>query len=61
VHLCSIAKDFIDNLLLVDPEERFTAEQALQHPWLKNGITQDKQLNTVGAKMKEFTHQAKNA
>ncbi|XP_046709866.1 serine/threonine-protein kinase H1 homolog [Silurus meridionalis] len=30
------AKDFIDRLLCVNPEERMTAEQALKHPWLRN-------------------------
>lgn len=29
------AKDFINSLLKVDAGERMTAEQALQHPWLK--------------------------
>jgi len=29
------AKDFIDNLLIVDPKCRFTAAQALEHPWLQ--------------------------
>ncbi|KAI9006181.1 kinase-like domain-containing protein [Gaertneriomyces semiglobifer] len=28
------AKDFIRRLLLVNPKERMTARQALQHPWL---------------------------
>jgi len=31
----TIAKDFIDNLLMVDTELRFTADQALEHPWLQ--------------------------
>jgi len=29
------AKDFIDNLLEVDYERRFTIKQALEHPWLR--------------------------
>lgn len=29
-------KDFISSLLTTDPEERLTAEKALQHPWLAN-------------------------
>jgi len=29
-----LAKDFIQHLLVKDPKERFTAEQALQHSWI---------------------------
>jgi len=29
------AKDLIRKLLVVDPEKRYTANKALQHPWLK--------------------------
>lgn len=28
--------DFIGGLLRLDPEERFTAEEALRHPWLQH-------------------------
>mmetsp|Transcript_24109 Transcript_24109/g.41198 ORF Transcript_24109/g.41198 Transcript_24109/m.41198 type:complete len:289 (-) Transcript_24109:145-1011(-) len=47
------AKDFIDNLLLVDPAERFTASQALEHPWLQ-GSAPDHTLG-VPSKMEEFS------
>ena len=30
------AKDFVDKLLRVDPDERMTAEEALQHKWLSS-------------------------
>ncbi|KAI9910070.1 hypothetical protein PsorP6_010738 [Peronosclerospora sorghi] len=30
------AKDLIRNLLEIDPDKRPSAEQALQHPWLRN-------------------------
>lgn len=53
------AKDLIDNLLLVDPEERFTAEQALEHPWLSAGMESTKELK-VSSKMADFLHQQKN-
>ena len=33
------AKDLIEHLLVVDPSERFTAEQALQHPFFNNERT----------------------
>lgn len=29
-----IAKDFIDKLLVIDPDSRLNANQALAHPWL---------------------------
>jgi len=30
------AKDFVSKLLVLDPKKRMSAEEALQHPWLKN-------------------------
>merc|ERR1711920_1136005 len=29
------AKDFIQKMLVVDPQARMTCEQALRHPWLE--------------------------
>jgi len=43
------AKDFIDNLLMVETDLRFTADQALEHPWLQ-GAAPDRQLS-VPSKM----------
>ena len=34
------AKDLIRNLLVVDPDERFTMEQVLEHPFLKGTLEQ---------------------
>ncbi len=31
------AKDFISSLLVPDPEERMSAEEALGHPWMATG------------------------
>jgi len=36
-HISDEAKDFVSRLLLVNPHQRMTATQALQHPWLVNG------------------------
>ncbi|KAL8591710.1 Serine/threonine-protein kinase H1 [Nucella lapillus] len=33
----SLAKDFIDKTLVVDPNERLTAAKAIHHPWLASG------------------------
>lgn len=30
-----VAKDFVDHLLVVNVNDRYTCEQALNHPWLK--------------------------
>ena len=34
------AKDLIRNLLLVDPEERYTIEDIWKHPWIANHVPQ---------------------
>ena len=36
------AKDFVKQLLQRDPEQRPTAKQALQHPWLKGGTVAER-------------------
>ena len=36
------ARDFIRNLLLIDPSLRMTAEEALHHPWVHNTNTEMK-------------------
>ena len=33
-----LSKDFFAKLLVLHPNERLTADQALQHPWLPNSI-----------------------
>ena len=35
---CRRAKDLISSLLLVDPSKRFSAGQALRHPWTMQGV-----------------------
>ncbi|XP_076470884.1 serine/threonine-protein kinase H1 homolog [Babylonia areolata] len=41
----SLAKDFIDKTLVVDPGERLTAAKAMQHPWLSSGASSASQKN----------------
>ena len=35
-HLSKESKDFVKNLLIKNPSERMTPEQALKHPWINN-------------------------
>uniref|UniRef100_A0A7S1IVJ5 Protein kinase domain-containing protein n=1 Tax=Eutreptiella gymnastica TaxID=73025 RepID=A0A7S1IVJ5_9EUGL len=53
-----IAKDFIQKLLIKDPQKRMTAAQALEHPWLKDKQNDfhlpsiQKDLSTFNARLK---------
>jgi len=49
-----LAKDFIRHLLVKNPKDRFTADQALEHPWLREGKAPDKSLQSVSAKMEKY-------
>merc|ERR1712232_715943 len=46
-------QEFVEGLLLVDPARRFSAEQALQHPWIQTqasdmvGATHSEQVGDV--------------
>jgi len=54
------AKNFIDCLLVVEPSERMTAEQALQHEWLA-GSASKKKLRTkerMGESMRKYRDQS---
>jgi len=46
------AKDFINNLLVVDVQKRLTAKQALEHKWLRQSKKKDKK-HTKLAKFQE--------
>lgn len=47
------AKSFIDALLVVDPHKRLNTKQALDHPWLKNGLKVEKELK-IGSAMSKY-------
>jgi len=51
------AKDFINHLLIVDVTKRLTAEQALDHAWLKKSKKGNKKTTALGkfqAKMRNY-------
>ncbi|KAJ1759379.1 Calcium/calmodulin-dependent protein kinase type I [Coemansia sp. RSA 2523] len=45
-NVSSTARDFIASLLVVDPAQRMTAKQALQHPWLQGCSTPEPRLSS---------------
>eukprot|EP00056_Hartaetosiga_gracilis_P021997 m.27610 g.27610 ORF g.27610 m.27610 type:complete len:445 (-) comp9381_c0_seq1:395-1729(-) len=45
--------DLIENLLIYDPSERFSARQALKHPYLKDQRNEDKKRHRAMMKAKE--------
>jgi len=62
------AKDLINHLIVVDPEQRFTALQALEHPWIKNQGTSTAlhtslfdELRQLSSMSKQKIEQAKDA
>lgn len=48
------ATDFIRKLLVVDPDKRLTAEEALRHPWFAGSEVSDLQLSSVFTHMQAF-------
>jgi len=48
------AKDLILHLLVVDPKERYTVDQALNHRWLKDESAPDHNLPQFSAQFKKF-------
>ncbi|XDV52083.1 hypothetical protein PO909_020851, partial [Leuciscus waleckii] len=48
------AKDFIVHLMEKDPNQRYTCEQALQHPWIAGDTALDKNIHeSVSAQIKK--------
>ncbi|CAN6611404.1 serine/threonine-protein kinase Rad53p [Trichomonascus vanleenenianus] len=50
--------DFIDRLLQVRPEKRPSAEEALQHPWLREGLYIEEDEEMAGTAMSSESHSA---
>jgi calcium/calmodulin-dependent protein kinase I len=41
------AKDLISKLLVVDPKQRYSAEQTLQHPWIQGSLSKSNLQHSV--------------
>ncbi|KAL0487448.1 calcium/calmodulin-dependent protein kinase [Acrasis kona] len=53
------ARDLITKLLQIDPKKRFTPDQCLSHPWIKN-LTTNKEIRTeVISELKKFNARRK--
>lgn len=47
------ASNLLKGLLELDPKKRFTAEQILSHPWLRNGFENGKSKSKSKIKLKK--------
>jgi calcium/calmodulin-dependent protein kinase I len=48
------AKDLISKMLVVDPKVRITAEQALEHPWVKGETAKSDHMDTAQIELRKF-------
>ena len=48
------AKDLIRKLLTVNPDQRLTVAEALEHPWMKVRLTSSLERNPYGFLLKGF-------
>ncbi len=53
------AKDLVKKLLCKDVAKRLTVEQALEHPWLQGGASDEKLDSAVLKRMRTFANQSK--
>jgi len=54
------AKDLIERLLVVDPNDRITAEEIMDHPWVMgNFTTKANNVNQVHKNMKKWRRQTR--
>lgn len=52
------AKDLIDRLLVVEPQNRLTPRQVLEHPWIAGEVSGES-LNSAAAELKKFNARRK--
>jgi len=53
-HISEPAKDFIRHLLVKDPEQRYTAQQCMEHSWLNSTSVNKEALGGIGSKMNKY-------
>lgn len=46
-NVSEMAKDLVKRLLLVDPEKRITAKNALSHPWIVTTLSSSSSVNEM--------------
>jgi hypothetical protein len=56
--LCCSAKDLISKLLVVHPNQRLTAAQCLEHPWVTAGSVPSNPLTAARNKMQALSMKA---
>jgi len=52
------AKDLVKHLLVVDPKQRYTTQQILDHPWVKGLTASDQHLNETITALKKTNSEA---
>jgi len=58
-NISASAKDLINKLLVIDPAQRMTAEEALKHPWVKGNEAKTQVLNEAITELKKFNAKRK--
>lgn len=53
------AKDLVKKLIVLDPEKRLTAKQALQHPWVQGKGANIQHMEKAQTKLREFNARRK--
>ena len=49
-----IGKELVARMLESDPQQRYTAQEALNHPWFENDISRTSMLSSALENMKKY-------
>jgi calcium/calmodulin-dependent protein kinase I len=60
-YISDTAKDFIKKLLVLDPKDRMTADQALEHPFLSSSSSSNNKLLSIETTMNKYNQERKKA